>query len=185
MVLQDVPATSEEILLVLTEILAVFYKNENSGDFKGPVGGWIPLGDFGAVCCTALCTAIIKTLNGLEACDGTLLTNFIIFFSLVFHPYVYSMSHVKIHSLCLIGAGHPFGRLASWREAVHVQSLRWQPDDVEPQKHHQAIPGHLPSWWDAHSQDTFFFFFWTWHFDDHMLEKLGHWAFSIADMNRI
>lgn len=55
---------------------------------------------------------------------------------------------VKIHRICLIGTGHPFSRLASWREAVHVQPLRRQPDDVEPQKHHQTIPGHLPSWWD-------------------------------------
>lgn len=41
MVLQDVPATCEEILLVLTETLAVFHENsgELSGDFKGPVGG--------------------------------------------------------------------------------------------------------------------------------------------------
>lgn len=56
---------------------------------------------------------------------------------------------VNLGSLCLIVAGHPFSRLASWREAVHVQPLRRQPVDVEPQKHHKAIPGHLPSWWDT------------------------------------
>ncbi|KAF3842940.1 hypothetical protein F7725_001789 [Dissostichus mawsoni] len=35
-------------------------------------------------------------------------------------------------------------RLASRREAVHVQSLRRQPVHVEPQKHHQAIPVTFP-----------------------------------------
>lgn len=53
--------------------------------------------------------------------------------------------------LCVIGAGHPLCQLASRREAVHVQSLGRQPDAVEPQKHHQAIPGHLPSRWDTHT----------------------------------
>lgn len=54
----------------------------------------------------------------------------------------------SIHLICLIETGHPFSWLASRREAVHVQPLGRQPDNVEPQKHHQTIPGHLPSWWD-------------------------------------
>lgn len=45
-------------------------------------------------------------------------------------------------------AGHPLGGLASRRQAVHVQPLGRQLDHVEPQKHHQALPGHLPTWWE-------------------------------------